>query len=258
VATPIKEGSWSALWYVEPAGEGDFVRIKNKWTGCFLNVETGTPSCDKNEKAGGWWSAQWRLVPDVDVKYSIINRWTECKLTKTETGIGCAKSDKKTAENLWRPMNMTPQTTFSVRKRPKPVATPQAEASVPPAPQIDQGGDALFLTTDGAWPDRMYIPQGQSRSKLSDTFDQDIEVIYITGQYTKVIGYEGQNFTGRTVTLHCGLYELIGDPENEIRSIKVENVQRPAPNCLGDGNSGLDVVGYGSVEGAVEVHNWDR
>jgi hypothetical protein len=256
VVSPIKEDAWSSRWYVEPAGEGDFVRIKNKWTGCYLNVEKGPLVCDKDQKQGGWWSAQWRLVPDVDVKYSIINRWTECKLTNSGSGLRCMKNANKTADNLWRPINLTPQTAF-VRKRPKPAAPPPAPANESP-PQIDQGGEALFLTTDGAHPDRMTLQQGQWRSKLSDTFDEDIEVIYITGQYTEVIGYEGQNFTGRRVTLRCGLYELIGDPENEIRSIKVIKAVRPSAECLGDGIRGLDVIGYGSVEGAVEIHEWDR
>jgi hypothetical protein len=244
VVTPIKEEAWSSRWYVEPVGESDFVRIKNRWTGCYLNTEQGPLVCGPQQAE--WWSAQWRLVPDVDVKYSIINRWTECKLTNAGAGLRCMKNATKTADNLWRPINLTPQTSIAVRRRPKPTAPPPLQASEPPAPAIDEFMSALFNTTDGPNGDEFNLSGATERAVLAGMFDEDIEVITVFGQYAQFIGYEDPNFRGRTVTLRCGRYELIGDPENEISSIKIIKAERPVRDCPSP------------YEGVVEIHNWDR
>ncbi len=232
VVTPIKEEAWSSRWYVEPVGEGDFVRIKNRWTGCYLNMEQGPLVC--GPKGNEWWSAQWRLVPDVDVKYSIINRWTECKLTRVDNALGCIKNDNKSAENLWVPINLTP------------APPPPVKASEAPAPAIDEFMSALFNTTDGPNGDEFNLSGATERAVLAGNFDEDIEVIRVDGQYAQFIGYEDSNFRGRTVTLRCGRYELIGDPENEISSIKIIKAERPVRDCPSP------------YEGVVEIHNWDR
>jgi hypothetical protein len=217
-------------------------------------MEQGPLVC--GPKGNEWWSAQWRLVPDVDVKYSIINRWIDCKLTRFDNALGCEKSDKRTAENLWVPINLTPETVF-VRRRPKPATLPPAPASEQSPPQIDKGGGATFLTTDGSFPSYLSLGSPESRSRLGGNFDEDIEAIDVYGQFTEVIGYENPNFTGRTVTLRCGHYELIGDPENEISSIRVQVAVRPTANCMGGtASSGVLIVSDG--ESRVEVHNWDR
>jgi hypothetical protein len=55
---PVKPGWWSAMWLLEDAG-GGFVRIKNRWTGDYLNVEQGPLAVSPIQP--GWLSAMWQV-----------------------------------------------------------------------------------------------------------------------------------------------------------------------------------------------------
>lgn len=70
----IGGGSWSAQWTIEPA-EGNFVHIKNRWKGTFLNIEGGGPTLQCTEILPGWHSAQWEIILVEGNKVKIRNRW---------------------------------------------------------------------------------------------------------------------------------------------------------------------------------------
>jgi hypothetical protein len=236
VVTPIKEEAWSSRWYLEPVGVDNFVRLKNRWKGCYLNIEQGPLECgakDNGDNTGGRWSAQWHVIHEGGDKYGMINRWTGCRLTRVGTGLDCTKSDKVSENSWWRPKNLTN------------IQFGQEESTPSQVKNIDDRIAAHFYSTDGDYPDEFDLKGITSRSRLGSDFENDIEVINVWGNYTTVIGYENPDFTGRTVTLHCGRYELIGDPENEISSIKVIKAVRPEASC-----PGVD-------EGMIEIHNWD-
>jgi hypothetical protein len=56
---------------------------------------------------------------------------------------------------------------------------------------------------------------------LGTTWNDEIEFVIISDPSIKVMGFEHENFRGRQIELTCGRWELIGDPENEISSIKI-------------------------------------
>jgi hypothetical protein len=58
--------------------------------------------------------------------------------------------------------------------------------------------------------------------------NDDIERIEVRSRWVVFIGYEDANFQGRSIRLTCGTYELIGEPENEISSVKIEMLPRAA------------------------------
>lgn len=81
-----------------------------------------------------------------------------------------------------------------------------------------------LLSTDGPYPNRLCLTLGQDRAGLSGSWNDDIERIKINSPYLKVVGYEHADYQGNRIELMCGDWELIGDPENEISSIRVEYV----------------------------------
>jgi len=76
-AGEIQKGWWSAQWEIEPVEDVmPYVRLKNKWTGGYLNVEEYTLA--QGEIDPGWWSAMWELEPVEDTEFvRIKNRWIE-------------------------------------------------------------------------------------------------------------------------------------------------------------------------------------
>jgi hypothetical protein len=61
-------------------------------------------------------------------------------------------------------------------------------------------------------------------ASVGSEWKDDIERIKFHSPYVKVTGFEHEHFQGRRVELMCGDWELIGDPENEISSIRTEYV----------------------------------
>jgi hypothetical protein len=83
--------------------------------------------------------------------------------------------------------------------------------------------NANFGTTDGLFPKVLHVVgKGENYAYIGDQWNDDIEVINIDRPEIKIIAYEHSNYTGRQIELTCGEWELIGDPENEISSFKVE------------------------------------
>jgi hypothetical protein len=81
-----------------------------------------------------------------------------------------------------------------------------------------------LLSTDGPYPNRLCLTLGQDRTTFGGSWNDDIERIKINSPYLKAVGYEHFNYQGNSIDLTCGDWELIGDPENEISSIRVEYV----------------------------------
>jgi hypothetical protein len=79
-----------------------------------------------------------------------------------------------------------------------------------------------LLSTDGPNPNRRCVGIDQSIAYVGNDWNDDIERIKVNTGFASVIGYEEANFQGRRVNLGCGDWELVGDPENEISSIRVE------------------------------------
>jgi hypothetical protein len=93
------------------------------------------------------------------------------------------------------------------------------------AQQLEDSAKAqsvMFQSTDSSFGQYMYkFGETQEMPSLGATWNDEIEVITITDPAIKVIGFEHENFRGRQIELTCGEWELIGDPENEISSIKI-------------------------------------
>jgi hypothetical protein len=56
--TEIDPGWHSAMWELEPVEGTNYVRIKNRWKGTYVNIENGL-NC--TEIAPGWQSALWKI-----------------------------------------------------------------------------------------------------------------------------------------------------------------------------------------------------
>jgi hypothetical protein len=74
-------------------------------------------------------------------------------------------------------------------------------------------------------------------------WNDNIEFVRIENPYVKFTGYEDVNFGGRSITLTCGNFELIDQPENEISSYKIEILDEPVA-CRGGGTT--------------DIYKWDR
>jgi hypothetical protein len=71
------------------------------------------------------------------------------------------------------------------------------------------------------------LQSGDSYKYVGDDLNDDIETVLVQGQYTEVTLYEDRDYRGRSVTLNCGRYELIDDPENEVSSIRTRVLDEP-------------------------------
>jgi len=55
----------------------DFYRLKNRWTGEYMHIEHRNGNVElKRQVPGGWWSAQWTMVPVEGKYFRLKNRWT--------------------------------------------------------------------------------------------------------------------------------------------------------------------------------------
>jgi hypothetical protein len=70
----------------------------------------------------------------------------------------------------------------------------------------------------------------ESLSSLGDVWNDDFEIVGVgTGRSSRAVVtlYEHVNYQGRSLRLTCGNYELIGDVENEVSSLKIEMLSAP-------------------------------
>jgi hypothetical protein len=72
-----------------------------------------------------------------------------------------------------------------------------------------------------------HLNSGTELAYVGDDANDDIETVLVRGAYTEATLYEHSNFQGRSVTLTCGRYELIDDPENEVSSIRTRVLDAP-------------------------------
>jgi hypothetical protein len=87
--------------------------------------------------------------------------------------------------------------------------------------------ESLFNTVTGVlFKGDTFCVNNINQANLPTDFDDDIEMVYIYDPNIVVTFYEEPNFQGRSITLGCGWWELIGDPENEISSVKVSVTER--------------------------------
>jgi hypothetical protein len=232
IVTQIKPEAWSSRWHIEPVGEGDYIRIKSKWTGCYLNVENGPIVC--GAKDAGWWSAQWHVSGADKGGYQITNRWTNCRLRRADVMLACTPDASVNSQELWLPIDWTHlqaklkeesdriNGAFKAQREQQEALAEWQWSQTPRGKKVVQECCATFLSTDGPYPDKFGVGfPGLEISNLNDDFDEDIEVIEILLSEVTVIAFEHPNFQGRRIELGCGVWELIGDPENEISSIKV-------------------------------------
>jgi hypothetical protein len=92
--------------------------------------------------------------------------------------------------------------------------------------------------SDGSWEsnlggtDRLCIlyPGVTTLDSVNVKLNDDIEKIAIYSGYASVTFYEHINFGGRSFRLECGIYNLEGEIEDEISSIKVEILEQPSSN----------------------------
>jgi hypothetical protein len=114
---------------------------------------------------------------------------------------------------------------------------------------------AVFLySTDGGFRDNFSVVQEGEYSirdfvnhtwedNADDRLNDDVEVVSVL-EGTEVTLYEHHNFGGASVSLACGTYELIGEPENEVSSM----VLRPVP---------VSTVCSGSPANPTPIRSWD-
>jgi hypothetical protein len=232
VVTPIHDEAWSSRWYLEPADDG-FVRIRNRWKDCYLHLEYGQLECGNMESH--WWSAQWVVqlyetsLGGLPSRHTTIkNRWTDCLLTNDNNNLTCV-NDKRGKQQVWKKVNLSYDARIAAWKARKSTDV-----------------HAVFLSTDGGSADASRENEGEHRDFTQMNFyngsemNDDIEVVKVA-PYTRVELFEHIDFTGRRITLTCGEWELIGDPENEASSAKIVYDDRDL-DCRYDRR---------------ERHNWD-
>jgi hypothetical protein len=101
-----------------------------------------------------------------------------------------------------------------------------------------------LYSTDGPNPDKRCLTMDLQLAYVGDDWNDDIERVIVKTPYAMLVGYEHANFQGRRVTIMCGDWELIGDPENEISSLRVEYVSLGDEIYCGDQQRELTKWGY--------------
>ncbi|MGE4289040.1 MAG: RICIN domain-containing protein [Salinivirgaceae bacterium] len=96
----IAPGWFSAQWIFEPVDGTNYVKIKNRWKGTYLNIENG-PEVQCTEIAPGWHSAHWRINPAPNGGNVIKNRWENTYLVMdVQTGnLKCTSTNLPASEN---------------------------------------------------------------------------------------------------------------------------------------------------------------
>lgn len=100
VSGEIAPGWFSAQWIFEPVAGTNYVKIKNRWKGTYLNIENGS-EVQCTEIDPGWHSAQWRINPAPNGGNAIKNRWQNTYLViDAQTGkLKCDSTTPPHSEN---------------------------------------------------------------------------------------------------------------------------------------------------------------
>jgi hypothetical protein len=106
---------------------------------------------------------------------------------------------------------------------------------------VRSDGEAIFSSSEQTC-------INESTPYVGDSWNDDIETFrywHWSGSSRLVVTlYEHSDYQGRSLRLVCGTYELIGDVENEVSSIKLEILPAPVP-CFNGGQY-------------TAKHDWDR
>jgi hypothetical protein len=87
------------------------------------------------------------------------------------------------------------------------------------------------------------IKAGENIAMLDALLANDVDYIKVVGSQTQVTVFEKPNFTGHSLTLRCGNYELLQQPRNDIESIRVSYVRDDAA-CRGTKDQPLQFTSW--------------
>jgi hypothetical protein len=73
-SSPAQPGWFSADWIFEPVADGNYVRIKNRFTGAYIHQQNGRLEAGAMQR--DWQSAMWQTEPADDGFYRLKNRKT--------------------------------------------------------------------------------------------------------------------------------------------------------------------------------------
>ena len=84
---PIRADWLSAIWVIEPVGEGGFVRLANRWQqGSYLHTENQV--LEAGPIQANWWSAMWQMIPVPGTGYFWLeNRYLAGKYLHVQNGV---------------------------------------------------------------------------------------------------------------------------------------------------------------------------
>jgi hypothetical protein len=98
-ATDVEDGWHSGQWSVEDVA-GGYVRLRNRWTGCYLHIERGKVECTTDVKAG-WQSAQWSTSTAQGNAFFLRNRWKGCFLNIEKGPVVCSAIQPGWQSAMW-------------------------------------------------------------------------------------------------------------------------------------------------------------
>jgi hypothetical protein len=75
---------------------------------------------------------------------------------------------------------------------------------------------------------------GASWKYVGDDWNDTIEYVVIANPYIRVRLFKDRDYGGPSISLYCGEYELIDEPENEVSSIIVDLLDRPFTCTTGE------------------------
>ena len=208
-ASPALPDWHSAIWIVE--NQGQYARLRNKWTGCYLHMQYGRIEC--GEVVDDWWSAQWHFIVNDASSIWIGNRWKSCFLNVADGKLRCTKP--RTSDDFihwhWndRVAVSAEQAIANINAEPCPVAV---------------------RSTDGDFPDTLCL-KIRDYPSLPEDWNDDIEIVENFFRNISVQLFEHANFQGRSVTLRCFRTELIDEPENEVSSIRFHYSETDNREC---------------------------
>jgi hypothetical protein len=96
-ATPTQPGWWSKDWRLERVG--NFVRLKSRWTNCFIHIENDRVEC--SEIQDGWHSAQWSIRQTPEGYVRLENRWRGCFLNIERGPVVCGPIEMGWWSAMW-------------------------------------------------------------------------------------------------------------------------------------------------------------
>jgi hypothetical protein len=93
---------------------------------------------------------------------------------------------------------------------------------------------------------------------LTSMFDDDVEMIQILSPHIELIAYRDKNFSGPSIRITCGYWNLEGDVEDEISSVRINVLLEPVA-CNGAVRQRANANGnMQAVSAPPDLSRWDR